>query len=157
MLCIFQVQSGKILGRLPYILPGKEIPNGFEKANIRDNSVTIQLPWSGFDELEGTVFCVVFAPSEHSNHSCGFHIDLIELDGLQAHVNSSGLYFGSQYGKLESHHLWLLYLSFNDLPGRSIDEKGFHQVGFTIFTQNVEVETVGFRLVNKRDVEDFYQ
>nr|XP_023913180.1 TMV resistance protein N-like [Quercus suber] len=152
-----QGRSGKILGRLPYILPGKEIPNGFEKANIRDNSVNIQLPRSGFDELEGTVFCVVFAPSEHSDIAYGFRIDLIELDGLHAHVNSSGLYFWSQYGKVESHHLWLLYLGFNGLPGRSIDEEGFHQVGFTIFTQNVEVETVGFRLVDKRDVEDFYQ
>ena len=155
MLCIFQGQSGKILGRLPYILPGKEIPNGFEKANICDNSVNIQLPRSGFDELEGTVLCFVVAPSEYSNHY-GIDISLFNLDGLRKHSDNNGNYSGSEYGKLESHHLWLQYLSFNGLPGRSIDEKGFHQVGFTIVTPNV-VETVGFCLVNKRDVEDSYQ
>ena len=72
MLCIFQVLSGKLVGRLPYVLPGKEIPNGFEKANMRDGSVlaslsfhrldysvNIQLPRLGFDELRA-ILCALF-------------------------------------------------------------------------------------------------
>ena len=149
------------MGRLPYVLPGKEIPNGFEKANIRDSSVlaspsihrcdysvNMQLPRSGFDELRAILLCVVFVPSEHYNH-----LPLIE-------IKSNKVWFQrivSEYGKIESHHLALSlqYLNFFDLdtPGWSIDEKGFHEVEFTIATRNAEVETVGFRLLNKQDIK----
>ena len=162
MLCIFQVLSGKLVGRLPYVLPGKEIPNGFEKANMRDGSVlaslsfhrldysvNIQLPRSGFDELRAILLCVVFVPCEHYNHS----YYLIE-------IKSNKVWFqriASEGGEIESHHLALSlhYLNFFDLetPGWSIDEKGFHEVEFTITTRSVEVETVGFRLLNKQDIK----
>ena len=96
MLCIFQVLSGKLVGRLPYVLPGKEIPNGFEKANIRDSSVlaslsfhrldysvNIQLPRSGFDELQAILLCVVFVPCEHFNpYNNLIEIKLIKVDGI---------------------------------------------------------------------------
>ena len=150
------------MGRLPYVLPGKEIPNGFETANIRDSlvlaspsfhrcdySVNMQLPLSGFDELQAILLCVVFVPCEHYNHP---YKTLIE-------IKSNKVWFqriASEYGKIESHHLALSlhYLNFFDLetPGWSIDEKGFHEVEFTIATRNVEVETVGFRLLNKQDI-----
>ena len=149
------------MGRLPYVLPGKEIPNGFEKANIRDSSVlaspsfhrgdysvNMQLPRSGFDELRAILLCVVFVPWEHYNH-----LPVIE-------IKSNKVWFqriGSEYGKIESHHLALSlhYLNFFDLetPGWSIDEKGFHEVEFTIATRGVEVEKVGFRLLNKQDIK----
>ena len=152
--------SGKLVGRLPYVLPGKEIPNGFEKASIRDSSVlaspsihrcdysvNMQLPRSGFDELRAILLCVVFVPCEHYNH-----LPVIE-------IKSNKVWFqriASEYGKIESHHLVLSlhYLNFFDLetPGWSIDKKGFREVEFTIATRNVEVETVGFRLLNKQDI-----
>nr|POE55445.1 isoform 1 of protein suppressor of npr1-1, constitutive 1 [Quercus suber] len=146
--CVKGLISGKLVGRLPYILPGKEIPNGFEKANIRDSSVlaspsfhrcdysvNMQLPRSGFDELRAILLCIVFVPCEHYNHS---HY-LIE-------IKSNKVWFqriGSEYGKIESHHLALSlhYLNFFDLetPGWSIDEKRFHEVEFTIATGSVEI------------------
>ena len=96
MLCIFQVLSGKLVGRLPYVLPGKEIPNGFEKANMRDGSVlaslsfhrldysvNIQLPRLGFDELRAILLCVVFVPCEHFNpYNNLIEIKLIKVDGI---------------------------------------------------------------------------
>ena len=149
------------MGRLPYVLPGKEIPNGFEKANIRDSSVlaspsfhrcdysvNMQLPRSGFDELRAILLCVVFVPCEHYNHS---HY-LIEIKSNKVWFQRMAL----EYSKIESHHLALSlhYLNFFDLetPGWSIDEKGFHEVEFTIATGSVEVETIGFRLLNKQDI-----
>ena len=151
------------MGRLPYVLPGKEIPNGFETANIRDSlvlaspsfhrcdySVNMQLPLSGFDELQAILLCVVFVPCEHYNHP---YKTLIE-------IKSNKVWFqriASESGKIESHHLALSlhYLNFFDLetPGWSIDEKGFHEVEFTIATGSVEVETIGFRLLNKQDIK----
>ena len=88
--------SGKLVGRLPYVLPGKEIPNGFEKANIRDSSVlaspsihrcdysvNMQLPRSGFDELRAILLCVVFVPCEHFNpYNNLIEIKLIKVDGI---------------------------------------------------------------------------
>ncbi|XP_030949453.1 uncharacterized protein LOC115973567 isoform X1 [Quercus lobata] len=142
--CVKGLTSGKLVGRLPYVLPVKQIPNGFEKANIRDSSVlaspsfhrcdysvNMQLPRSGFDELWAILLCVVFVPCEHYNHS---HY-LIE-------IKSNKVWFqriASEYGKIESHHLALSlhYLNFFDLetPGWSIDEKGFHEVEFTSYRE----------------------
>ncbi|KAM4085496.1 hypothetical protein ACJW30_10G032400 [Castanea mollissima] len=157
-----KVLSGKLVGRLPYILPGKEIPNGFEEANIRDSSivafpsfhrrdysVNIQLPRSGFDELRAILLCVVLVPCEHYNHPYKITIEIksIKVDGI----------WYKRFASIESHHLALSlhYLNFFDLenPGWSIDEKGFHEVEFTIATRYVEVETVGFRLLNKQDIK----
>ena len=160
VLCIFQGLGDTLGWRFSSILPGKEIPNGFEKANIRDSSVlaspsfhrcdysvNIQLPLSTFDDLQAIILCVVFVPCEHYNH-----LPVIE-------IKSNKVWFqriASEYGKIESHHLALSlhYLNFFDLetPGWSIDEKGFHEVEFTIATRGVEVETIGFRLLNKQDI-----
>ena len=96
MLCIFQVLSGKLVGRLPYVLPGKEIPNGFEKVNMRDGSVlaslsfhrldysvNIQLPRLGFDELRAILLCIVFVPCEHFNpYNNLIEIKSIKVDGI---------------------------------------------------------------------------
>ena len=168
MLCIFQVLSGKLVGRLPYVLPGKEIPNGFEKANIRDSSVlaspsfhrcnysvNIQLPLSTFDDLQAIILCVVFVPCEHYNHP------EIQIKSIKVNGHNRSLFFEKmcpdlKYGKFESHHLWLSrhYLPFH--YGWSIDEKEFHEVEFTIASWSVEVETVGFHFFNfcDSDYED---
>ncbi|XP_030948230.1 disease resistance protein TAO1-like [Quercus lobata] len=170
-LCV-KVLSGKLVGRLPYILPGKEIPNGFEKANIRDSSVAVspsfhrcdysvnmQLPWSGFDELRAILLCVVVVPCEHYNHPSMIEIKSIKVDGFNRDLGSKKWRYHfteSKYGKLESPHLWLPYLTSYGLktPGWSIDENGFHEVEFTISTWKVEVETVGFRMLNMQDMKD---
>ncbi|KAK9984835.1 hypothetical protein SO802_034360 [Lithocarpus litseifolius] len=157
-----------------YIIPGREIPKWFEKVNICDTSVgpcyktkkvKIQLPGSrsGCDEWRGIVLCVVFLPSErHHRYQQNHHI---RVNGCQMRCfdfepyPDTWLNFTSEYGKVESHHLWLQSVSKNNfrLPktlGRSIDKKGFHQVELEIQTRGLEVEKIGFRVVYKQDIED---
>nr|POE55442.1 disease resistance protein tao1 [Quercus suber] len=62
---------------------------------------------------------------------------------------STWLDFKSEYGKVESHHLWLHSMSkehfrLQKTPGCSIDNKGFHKVELEIETQGLEVEKIGF-------------
>ena len=164
MLCIFQGRT------LSSILPGKEIPNGFEKANIRDSSVlaspsfhrcnysvNIQLPLSTFDDLQALILCVVFVPCEHYNHP-EIKIKSIKVNGHKGFFLWKTMRPDLKYGKFESHHLWL---SRHSLPfdyGWSIDEKEFHEVEFTIASWSVEVETVGFRFLSCYDLdyEDYW-
>ena len=96
MLCIFQGLGDNLEWNLSSILPGKEIPNGFEKANMRDGSVlaslsfhildysvNIQLPRSGFDELRAILLCIVFVPCEHFNpYNNLIEIKSIKVDGI---------------------------------------------------------------------------
>ena len=168
MVCIFQGQSGKQFEKW-YIIPGREIPKSFEKVNICDtsvfncserNEVKIQLPLpgsgSGFDEWWGIVLCVVFLPTEC--HQVLLQRRQITVGGLV--LSYLPLYriplgITSEYGKVESHHLWLcsfskLYLPRNRLaktPGCSIDKNGFHQVELKINAWGLEVEKIGFRVV----------
>ena len=120
LVCIFQVQSSKQFEKC-YIIPGREIPKWFEKVNTCDTSdvpnylgtgstnkikkVKIQFPGSGCDGWRGIVLCVVFLPTERG------HIRLIgcRMGGCYSQYASTWAEFTSEYGKVESHHLWLLY------------------------------------------------
>ena len=74
--------------------------------------------------------------------------------------------FSEKYGKVESHHLWLLYCSHDYLSNNpfsylnceealsQINAKGFGQLEIEISTLNLQVEKVGVRLVHKQDKED---
>ncbi|XP_075641491.1 disease resistance protein Roq1-like [Castanea sativa] len=164
---MFQGQSRK-----SYIIPGREIPKWFEKVNICDTSVVtrhniwtykikkvkIQLPGSGSgcDEWRGIVLCVVFIPTERHHRSQQNHHIIVK--GCQMSGFSFGEFpqtwplFTPEYGKVDSHHLWLHTVSKNNFslpktPGRSVDKKGFHQVELEIETEGLEVEKIGFRVV----------
>ena len=164
MVFIFQGQSGKQFEKC-YIIPGREIPKWFEKVNICDTSVVngykikkvkIQLPGSGSgcDEWRGIVLCVVFLPTErHHGH---IRVNGCQMSGFKNNfpdeMYSTWAEFTSEYGKVESHHLWLHSVSKNNFrlpktPGCSIDKKGFHQVELEIATLGLEVEKIGFCVV----------
>ena len=187
MLCIFQGPSGKLFGRLPCIIPGSEIPTWFKEVNIceepgsvvtsegfrsrvsqalnmnqifKTKKENIQVPFDTCDEWIGIVLCVVFVPSKR--HQCPFQIgvDSIEVDSIESNEMGLPSYpsIKEKYGKLESHHLWFVYLShvhFNmRTPCSSIDEKGFHEVEIKIATRSLEVVKIGVHLVYKQDIED---
>ena len=169
LVCIFQVQSGKQFEKC-YIIPGREIPKWFEKVNICDASVVpryhlgpgrtykikkvkIQLPGSGSgsgcDGWRGIVLCVVILPTVR--HHGSIVLKEYSMNGFADYLYTS-VVFVSEYGKVESHHLWLLSVSKNkfdlpETPGRSIDTNGFHQVEFEIEADCFEVEKVGFCVV----------
>ena len=140
--------------------------------------VKIQLPGSGCDEWRGIVLCVVFSPpkpphsyqldnryqyhtrrSEEQKHCDHYIYNLGHSIGVKLEIGSpyhdrcyTRPEFVSEYGEVESHHLWLHTLSKKEfcLPetaGRSIDKKGFHQVELEIHTKRLEVEKIGFRVV----------
>ena len=68
--------------------------------------------------------------------------------------------FMTNYGKVESPHLWLLYLSTRYSGSNwgetfsQIDANGAHQFEIEISSPEYEVEKVGFHLVYKQDIED---
>ena len=173
MVCIFQGQSSQQFEKC-YIIPGREIPKWFEKVNICDTSVVplydrepttykiikkvkIQLPGSGCDEWRGIALCVVFLPTKRHHRHRDQQETYIGVDGCQMiyptfKQYTTWLHFTSEYGKVESHHLWLHSVSKNHFrlpktPGCSIDKKGFHKVELEIETQGLEVEKIGFCVV----------
>ena len=180
----FQRQSSPQLPEICCIIPGREIPKWFEKVNICGTSVEtdgpgsgntynvkkvkIQLPGSGCDEWRGIVLCVVFLPIKlHRRYK---PLDYRDQRNRKIRVRYEfGLSYQyrcysfpeytSEYGDVESHHLWLHSLTKDDIclpetPGRSIDNNGFRQVWLEIQTQGLEVEKIGFRVVEKQDIED---
>ncbi|KAK7829780.1 hypothetical protein CFP56_028861 [Quercus suber] len=111
---------------------------------------------SGCDEWRGIVLCVVFLPSQR-HHRYQQNLE-IRVSGCQMRrfsyepYPSTWLDFKSEYGKVESHHLWLHSMSKEHFrlpktPGCSIDNKGFHKVELEIETQGLEVEKIGFPVV----------
>ncbi|GMY19730.1 TMV resistance protein N-like [Fagus crenata] len=158
-------QSGKLPNRLDIIIPGSEIPKWFSHESM-GHKVSIQVPsYHGWDERMGIALCTVFVPNEHHQYprdcqlSCSF-----EVNGsrVESPVFSG---FTEKYGKVELHHLWLLYLSHYELSHFSfrsdwnkawsqIDTTGFGQLKIELSTQSLEVKKVGVRLVYEQDIED---
>ena len=185
MCCIFQGQSGKLLGRrLPSIIPGSEIPTWSKEVNICEDpyssfvtssifqrylylrrfpnlnqifkikKVNIQVPFNECDEWSGIVLCFVF---ERHQHPSLINFQSIKVDGFQTNCCPFDFDTGEKYGKLESLHLGLLYLSNLHnwkTPCVSIDAKEFHQVEIKIAITGFEVEKIGVRLVYKEDIVD---
>ena len=142
-----------------------KVGTDYMEENYKIKKVKIQLPGSGSgcDEWRGFVLCVVFLPIGHQPRYRYQHDDdryHVEHGIRVKYVKGLGKYYGcytwpefsSVYGEVESHHLWLHSLSKNKFclpktPGRSIDKKGFHQVGLEIQTKRLEVEKIGFCVV----------
>ena len=106
----------------------------------------------------GELFCAFFfLPSERCQYSINeIEVDSIKVDGRQMSEKAflrnrfwRGTCFNAraqEYGKVESHHIWLYSTSSKTL-GCSVDEKRFHQVELKIASQGLEVEQIGFRVV----------
>ena len=153
-----------------------DYPGSLDTYNAK--KVKIQLPGSGCDEWRGIVLCVVFSPPklpdryqldsryqyhtyrsydqkfrDHYYHHLGHSIRVKSETGSGYQYSCyTDPEFTSEYGEVESHHLWLHTLSKKEfcLPetaGSSIDKKGFHQVELEIQTRRLEVEKIGFRVV----------
>ena len=155
------------------VLADESVIGRYKGHTYNAKRVKIQLPGSGCDEWRGIVLCVVFSPPklphryqldhrfQYYHHRNGRYKDhyydhLDHTIRVKIEFGSSWCdtkpEFTSEYGEVESHHLWLHSLSKNKFclpktPGRSIDKKGFHQVGLEIQTKRLEVEKIGFRVV----------
>ena len=150
MLCIFQGQSDRLPDILDIIIPGGKIPKWFNH-ECMGNELKIQVPY-GCDELMGIVLCVCFShTSEDFLLTCW-----IKVNGFEraSPIRSS---FRTKYGKVRTHHLWLLYLSpryFDSQWGekfRQIDANGSNKIAIRISSSNdLVVVKTGIHLVFKQ-------
>ena len=145
--CIFQGQSGRLLGMLEIIIPRREIPKWFNH-ECTGHELNIQVPSCGCDDLIRIALCVVFEPNGCYQHpkeyrfSCSFN-EIEEYDLYNSIVSTN-------CGIIVSHHLWLLYLSNNYVSrymnsswGRifsQIDANGFRQLKIKVESWSLKVE-----------------
>jgi hypothetical protein len=151
MLGIFQGQSGKLPHRLDIIIPGSEIPTWFSEESM-GHKVSIIVPSYQIHELMGIALCIVFVPNKCHQHprdcqlSCSFKVNGCEMKSLYTKLTED-------YGKIELHHLWLLYSSYPNFD--PIRKKILNsQLEIEISTRSLEVKKVGVRLVYEQDIED---
>nr|XP_023872056.1 TMV resistance protein N-like [Quercus suber] len=109
------------------VIPGGEISKWFSHECQGDN---LQLSFHGRDELIGIALCVVL------------------LNGFQIADFAQSYYFTTKYGRVESPHVWLLYLSTHHSVSNwgkicsRIDANGFSQLEIKIYAD--VVEKIGF-------------
>ncbi|XP_023909134.1 disease resistance protein RPV1 isoform X2 [Quercus suber] len=154
------IQSGgNMFQGLPHIIiPGNEIPKWF---NLECRGDNIQVSFAGCDKLMGIALSVGFVPNGSRQYysdwqlSCSFHVN-----GFKIAYFKQSYYFTTKYGKVESPHLWLLYLSTHHSVSNwgkicsRIDANGFSQLEIKILVDSVEVDKIGVHLVYKQDIED---
>ena len=151
MLGIFQGQSGKLPNRLDIIIPGSEIPIWFSEESM-GHKVSIIVPSYQIHELMGIALCIVFVPNKCHQHprdcqlSCSFELNGCKMESLDTELSED-------HGKIELHHLWLLYSSypyFNPIRKKILND----QLEIEISTRSLEVKKVGVRLVYEQDIKD---
>ncbi|XP_030926111.1 disease resistance-like protein DSC1 isoform X1 [Quercus lobata] len=155
---MFQGLSGRLPDLLEIIIPGREIPKWFNH-ECMGHKLNIQVPSSECDDVMEIALCAAFVPKKRLPRFSICQLSC-SLNGVQM---KHRVYFGfrTNYGIIESHHLWLLYYSNYTLnDGRissEIDANGFCQLNIKIDSQSFEVKKIGVRLVYRQDTEDPYQ
>ncbi|XP_030971320.1 TMV resistance protein N-like isoform X2 [Quercus lobata] len=157
---LLQGQSGRLPDKLEIIIPGSEILEWFNH-EIMGHKVNLQVP-CGFDELMGIALCVVFERNEPHQYPRDCQLScLLNVNGCQI-KNPEVFKFTEKYGKVESHHLWLLYLSscylscYRDSGSdwnkacSQTDANGFYQLNIEISSWNLKVEKIGFSLLSNK-------
>ena len=145
MPCIFQ-------GLSDIIIPGGKIPKWF---SLECQGGNIGVSFRGCNDLMGIALCIVLVPNgpQVSRLTCHLYIN---------EFNSAYFvqYLPSNYGKVESPHLWLLYFSsqyFGSDWGKILshtDANGFSQLEMKLFANGEGVEKIGVHSVYKQDIVD---
>ena len=145
MPCIFQ-------GLQDIIIPGVKIPKWF---SLECQGGNRGVSFRGCDDLMGIALCLVLVPngSQVSQLTCHLYINEFKIAYFVQNLRS-------KYGKVESPHLWLLYLSsqyFVSDWGKILSHtnaNGFSQHEVKLFANREGVEKIGVQLVYKQDMED---
>ena len=133
MPCIFQGLSN-------IIIPRGKIPKWF---SLECQGGNIGVSFRGCDDLMGIALCIVLVlnGSQVSQLTYNLYINEFEIAYFIQ-------YLRSKYGKVESSHLWLLYLSsqyFGSDWGKILSHANANREG---------VEKIGVHLVYKQDIVD---
>ena len=115
----------------------------------------IGMSFHGCDDLIGIALCIVLVPngSQDSQLTCHLYINEFKVVYFVP-------YLQSKYGKVESPHLWLLYLSsqyFGSDWGKILshtDANKFSQLKMKLSTNREGVEKIGVHLLYKQDIVD---
>ena len=148
------------------IIPGREISKWFSHQSV-GTSVNLQVP---LDKLKGVVVCVVFVLRQHHplhqlhiNYEGSYRISHRLWCFLKANRDESELILGcfsfsEEFGKIESHHLYLGYYPYN-LNWSQVDANGLGQIeiGFKTEGPGLEVTKCGAHWVYEQDIEDLNQ
>lgn len=156
-------------GSHQFAIPGRDIPKWFTHQSI-GASMNLQVP----SDFMGIAVCAVFVLCQHhplhqiySNNS-GLYSHTHELQcccEVNGYPNDSSLFLSEEFGKMDSHHLWLKYFPYKKFDEHwenklsQIDANELSQIKITFETKGpgLEVTKCGACLVYKRDIEDLNQ
>ena len=159
MLCMFQGLSHQYQFDHRYnnvVIPGSEIPEWFTHQSMGDEA-NIKKPSNLCNEWMGIALCIVF--HSHPCHQVQNQSGRLSFQWT-ANGNENMTALGIGYiPYVLSDHLWLLYLPPSFFK---CDANGFAQIGIKFDTRGpglelkklLEVKTLGFRMVYKKDIED---
>ena len=150
------------------LIPGSEIPKWFSHQSV-GASMNLQVPLEGCNNnnWEGIVVCTVFVLRQHNPFAKIFDLHCrFKSNGNVFEAISIGL--SEEFGKIESFHLWMLYIRSSYLESEfkrskevfgQRDANGFNQIEieFGSFCPDLEVTKIGAHLVYKQDNEDLKQ
>ena len=161
MICMFQ----KYFNRFNYLeIPGSEIPNWFSHQKV-GASMNLQVPSDLFYKCMGIYVCAVHVFRQHhplDQFALYMLRCSVEVNGVQLDGGSLLLFEGGKFGKIESHHRYLKYLSFSqeeciDALSQS-DANGFIQIEIKFepigpgLEVGLEVTKCGAHLVYEEDL-----
>ena len=148
------------------IIPGREIPKWFRHQSV-GTSMNLQVP---SDKLKGVAVCALFVLRQHhpapplnlpySTSSIFTHSlqCYLKADGYERKLTPLDFFFSEEFGKIDSHHLYLGYYPYN-MNQNQVDGNGLGQIEIAFETDGpgLEVTKCGARLVFEQDIEDLNQ
>ena len=149
------------------IMPGSEIPKWFSNERFsyesRGCTVNIQIPSYYRYRYDGwsIKICVLFGKFHQYPGECRLQC---RLKANGSHVlKLDDVPFNEKYGKVESPHIWLIYLSHDDLSASysfvsALSNNGLNQLQIEVSNrlnprQTLEVEKISVCLTHEQDID----
>ena len=162
MICLFQRCYECKPSRPTYFtIPGSEISNWFRHQNV-GASVNLQVPSHLLfnSKFMGIAVCTVYILYQHHPLHQTHDYCVVKVNGYTCLVVP--LFLAMEFGKIESHHLWLQYFPFTNFGSdlkEKMDANEFTQIEVTFETNtpSLEVTKCGAHLICEQDIEDLKQ
>ena len=164
MLYIFQRQRCPVPDRAyMMIMPGSEIPKWFsnERFSYESRGCTVNIQMPSYYRYGGWSIAICFLFRKFHQY-CG--ICSLKFNGGRV-IDLHGLRFDEKFGKVESPHVWLIYLSHKYLSHpyqgfrSKLSNNGLNQLQIEVSNrrnpqQSLEVEKIRVCLAHEQDIED---
>jgi hypothetical protein len=148
------------------IMPGSEIPKWFsnERFSYESRGCTVNIQMPSYYRYDGwsIAICVLFGKFHQYPGECHLHCSL-KVNGGRV-IDQYDVPFNEKYGKVESPHIWLIYLSHNYLSYSysfvsELSNNGLNQLQIEVSNllnpqQSLEVEKIRVCLTHVQDIED---